>query len=92
MQLNFWSFAIMFALCAGALNYWIRSRYLHDYVQLRELPLEKPDANELHPDVNIPEPPVAFRNYLDEFLQAIRVFGFLEKPVCSDIHEGSCCR
>jgi hypothetical protein len=51
-------------------------------MQLKELPLDKPDANELHPDVNIREPPVAFHNYLDEFLQAIRVFGFLEKPVC----------
>jgi lysophospholipid hydrolase len=48
---------------------------------LKEPPLVKPDANELHPDVNVPEPPPAFHNYLDDFLQAIRVFGFLEKPV-----------
>jgi len=80
-QLNFWSFAIMFALSAVALNYWIRFRYLNDYSQLKEPPLVKPDPNELHPDMNIPEPPVAFHNYLDDFLQAIRVFGFLEKPV-----------
>lgn len=41
----------------------------------------KADAQELHPDVNTPEQPPAFHNYLDEFLQAVRVFGFLEKPV-----------
>lgn len=62
-------------------NYWIRFRYLNDYTQLKEPPLVKPDANELHPDVNAPDPPPAFHNYLDDFLQAIRVFGFLEKPV-----------
>lgn len=41
----------------------------------------KSDAKELHPDVNTPETPPNFHNYLDEFLEAIRIFGFLEKPV-----------
>jgi lysophospholipid hydrolase len=45
----------------------------------------KPDVNALHPDVNTTEPPPAFHNYLDDFLQAVRVFGFLEKPV-SNLH------
>jgi lysophospholipid hydrolase len=30
-----------------------------------------------------------FHNYLDEFLQAIRVFGFLEKPVCMTVLNSS---
>ncbi len=42
----------MFALSAVAVNYWIRFRYLNDYTQLKEPPLVKPDATELHPDVN----------------------------------------
>ena len=41
----------------------------------------KADAQELHPDVNTPEQQPTFHNYLDEFLQAVRIFGFLEKPV-----------
>lgn len=45
----------------------------------------KPDANQLHPDVNTVESPPDFQNYLDEFLQAIRVFGFLEKPVFHEL-------
>ncbi len=53
-QLNFWSFAILFGVSAVALNYWIRFRYLNDYTQLKEPPLVKPDATELHPDVNTP--------------------------------------
>jgi lysophospholipid hydrolase len=71
----------MFAVSAIVVNYWIRYRYLNDYTQLKEPPLVKPDANELHPDVNTTEPTPAFHNYLDDFLQAVRVFGFLEKPV-----------
>jgi lysophospholipid hydrolase len=77
MQLNFWSFAMLFCLCAVALNYWIRFRYLNTYAQLKEPPLLKSDAQELHPDVNTTETPPAFHTYLDEFLQAVRIFGFL---------------
>lgn len=71
----------MFALSLLALSYFIRFRYLNTYTQLNEPPLVKADVQELHPDVNTPEQAPAFHNYLDEFLQAVRVFGFLEKPV-----------
>jgi lysophospholipid hydrolase len=85
LTLNFWSFAFLFVASAVALNYWIRLRYLNTYSQLKEPPLVKPDANALHPDVNTAEPPPAFHNYLDDFLQAVRVFGFLEKPVFHEL-------
>ncbi|KAI6031333.1 hypothetical protein BKA83DRAFT_4198788 [Pisolithus microcarpus] len=85
LTLNFWSFAIMFLASAVALNYWLRFRYLNIYSQLREPPLVKPDVNALHPDVNTTDPPPSFHNYLDEFLQAVRVFGFLEKPVFHEL-------
>ncbi|RDB28383.1 Lysophospholipase NTE1 [Hypsizygus marmoreus] len=84
LTLSFWNFAVLFVLSAVALNYWIRFRYLNDYMQLKEPPLVKPDVNELHPDVNT-EPPPTFHNYLDDFLQAVRVFGFLEKPVFHEL-------
>ncbi|KAG9313970.1 hypothetical protein JVU11DRAFT_4745 [Chiua virens] len=85
LTLNFWSIAFLFAASAVALNYWIRLRYLNTYSQLKEPPLVKPDVNALHPDVNTTEPPPAFHNYLDDFLQAVRVFGFLEKPVFHEL-------
>lgn len=71
----------MFALSAVAFNYWLRFRYLNVYSEFQEPPLVKSDAQELHPDVNLPDAPPTFHNYLDDFLQAVRVFGFLEKPV-----------
>uniref|UniRef100_A0A8H8CR46 Lysophospholipase NTE1 n=1 Tax=Psilocybe cubensis TaxID=181762 RepID=A0A8H8CR46_PSICU len=86
LTLGFWNFAILFICSAIALNYWIRFKYLNDYMQLKEPPLVKPDVNELHPDVNTGiDPPPTFHNYLDEFLQAVRVFGFLEKPVFHEL-------
>ncbi|KAI9057768.1 patatin-domain-containing protein [Trametes sanguinea] len=85
LTLNFWSFALLFVAFAVALNYWIRFRYLNKYTQLKEPPLVKADAQELHPDVNTPEQLPAFHNYLDEFLQAVRIFGFLEKPVFHEL-------
>lgn len=63
----------------------IRFRYLSTYKTLREPPLERPSAIELHPDVNKAEEQTSFHNYLDEFLQAVRVFGFLEKPVFHEL-------
>ncbi|KAL0951734.1 hypothetical protein HGRIS_008408 [Hohenbuehelia grisea] len=88
LTLNFWSFAIMFASFVVALNYWIRFRYLNDYSHLKEQPLGKADASELHPDVNNTEIPLRFSTlttFYDDFLQAIRVFGFLEKPVFHEL-------
>ncbi|EAU92608.1 hydrolase [Coprinopsis cinerea okayama7 len=84
LTLGFWSFVALFIASAIALNYLIRFRYLNDYMQLKEAPLVKPDVNELHPDVNT-DPPPTFHNYLDDFLQAVRVFGFLEKPVFHEL-------
>ncbi|OCH95670.1 patatin-domain-containing protein [Obba rivulosa] len=85
LTLNFWSFAIIFVLSCVALNYWIRFRYLNTYTRLKEPPLVKADAQELHPDVNSPGQLPTLHNYLDEFLQAVRVFGFLEKPVFHEL-------
>jgi hypothetical protein len=82
-QLNFWSFLLIFVAGAVSVNYWIRSRYLNKYEKLVEPPLEKARPGAVHPDVETPDAPGGppFANYLDEFLQAVRVFGFLEKPV-----------
>ena len=71
----------MFALAAVAFNYWLRFRYLNAYPEFQEPPLVKSEAQELHPNVKGPDPSTTFHNYLDDFLQAVRVFGFLGKPV-----------
>ena len=72
---------------------WLRYRHLNRYERLREVPLTKDEGFNLHPDVSGTaengERGGGFHNYLDEFLQAIRIFGYLDKPV-SGLHAGSC--
>jgi lysophospholipid hydrolase len=85
LQLNFYTLALLFLCSVIASSVYVRRRYLSKYESLRELPLDKSTAQELHPDVNKSEESASFHNYLDEFLQAIRVFGFLEKPVFHEL-------
>jgi lysophospholipid hydrolase len=85
VQLNFYALAFLFCIGCVCLSFLIRFRYLSTYKTLREPPLERPSAIELHPDVNKAEEQTSFHNYLDEFLQAVRVFGFLEKPVFHEL-------
>ena len=85
LQLNFYTLVLLFLCIVIPLSVYVRHRYLSKYESLRELPLDKPTAQELHPDVNKNEEPASFHNYLDEFLQAVRVFGFLEKPVFHEL-------
>ncbi|KAF9512765.1 hypothetical protein BS47DRAFT_1372722 [Hydnum rufescens UP504] len=85
LRLDFRSLAILFLLFGVALSFFVRYSYLNTYSTLKEVPLTKPDLEELHPDVQGADPPNPFHNYLDEFLLAIRVFGFLEKPVFHEL-------
>ncbi|KAJ2934330.1 hypothetical protein H1R20_g2760, partial [Candolleomyces eurysporus] len=70
LTLGFWNFVFLFLLSAVALNYLIRFRYLNDYMKLNEPPLEKPDVNELHPDVNTIIPAEAFRRLTKKYPKA----------------------
>jgi lysophospholipid hydrolase len=88
LQLNFYSLLGISIISAIALSYYIRYRYLNTYATLKEVPLDKPNTTSLHPDIVAASDDSSaprFSNYLDEFLQAIRVFGFLEKPVFHEL-------
>lgn len=100
--LNFNSLVVIFLGAVAAGFIWLRYRHLNRYERLREVPLEKDEGFNLHPDVNSSffEDDYydgsrgrgrgglgggTFHNYLDDFLQAIRIFGFLEKPVFHEL-------
>ncbi|CAE7220765.1 unnamed protein product [Rhizoctonia solani] len=88
LTINFYTLLAIGLAAAIALSYYIRYRYLNDYAELKEPPLDKPSATSLHPDIAAAADDLSaprFSNYLDEFLQAIRVFGFLEKPVFHEL-------
>lgn len=66
----------------------MRYKHLNRYERLRELPLEKDSGKDLDPDEKLnleSQEKEGFHSYLDEFLQAIRIFGYLEKPVFHEL-------
>lgn len=83
LQITFPSLLVLFlgALIAGLL--YLRYRH-RSYERLKEQPIKTDEGFNLHPDLNqetTGEKQGPFHSYLDDFLQAIRIFGFLEKPV-----------
>ena len=89
-------FPSLLALFVGgliALTFLIRYRYLARYTQLKEPALPPPSpptlAAQLLPlstaGLSEGRHPSAFHNYLDDFLAAIRIFGYLEKPVFHEL-------
>lgn len=71
-----------------ALLIWIRYRNWNSYERLREEPIRKhEDVLHLFPDASADggDEFRSFHGYLDEFLQAIRIFGFLERPVFHEL-------
>ena len=84
----------LFVAAATGVVLTIRYRYLTKYTQLKEgalpppsppslttelLPLESAGMTHSRSQRNV------FHNYLDDFLSAIRIFGYLEKPVFHEL-------
>lgn len=84
------SFSTLFALVIIALCIIynaVRSRYLKNYSKLpietqRKEPAYEADVFTDHTD---PDLKSGLHNYLDEFLSAIKVFGYLERPVFHEL-------
>nr|XP_019012887.1 lysophospholipase NTE1 [Kwoniella pini CBS 10737]OCF51668.1 lysophospholipase NTE1 [Kwoniella pini CBS 10737] len=96
ISLGFPHFLALFAGALLGLFFLVRYRYLTRYTKLKEPALPPPSppslANELLP---LDTPGIglsdkrsrsgSFHNYLDDFLSAIRIFGYLEKPVFHEL-------
>lgn len=91
ISLGFPSLLALFAGGLIALTFVIRYRYLAKYTQLKEPALPPPSppslTTELSPlqTVSDNRHSAPFHNYLDDFLSAIRIFGYLEKPVFHEL-------
>lgn len=86
----------LFLASAGVAFFFIRYRYLARYTQFKEaaLPLAPLPTIPDYPELGLGEGlglgtgerrAPAFHNYLDDFLAAIRIFGYLEKPVFHEL-------
>ncbi|KAL4401187.1 phosphatidylcholine and lysophosphatidylcholine phospholipase [Malassezia pachydermatis] len=85
------TFSVLALWCVGAATVvvlWLRYWYWNRYESFREEPLRKEPATDLPSDVKpapLEEDRGSFHSYLDEFLNAIRIFGFLERPVFHEL-------
>ena len=75
---------IVSALLA-AIGWFIRYRYLNVYSRLPPEPQRREPQVDLFPDTNEGGVKPGLKNYLDEFLSAIKLFGYLERPVFHEL-------
>lgn len=94
ISLNFPTLLTIFIGAVIAATFVIRYRYLARYTQLKEpalRPVSPTATTELAPlsnaalALNERNRGAPFHNYLDDFLSAIRIFGYLEKPVFHEL-------
>lgn len=72
-------------LIASTISWLVRYRYLNMYARLPPEPQRKEPSIDLFPDIPEGDSKRGFSNYLDEFLSAIKVFGYLERPVFHEL-------
>lgn len=63
----------------------VRYRYLNMYSRLPPEPQRKEPEVDLFPDTHEAGNKSGLSNYLDEFLSAIKIFGYLERPVFHEL-------
>jgi lysophospholipid hydrolase len=69
----------------STVSWFVRYRFLNMYSRLPPEPQRKEPEIDLYPDTQDDGSKSGFSNYLDEFLSAIKVFGYLERPVFHEL-------
>lgn len=69
----------------STVSWFVRYRFLNMYSRLPPEPQRKEPEIDLYPDTQEGDSKGGFSNYLDEFLSAIKVFGYLERPVFHEL-------
>ncbi|QKX60247.1 uncharacterized protein TRUGW13939_07390 [Talaromyces rugulosus] len=83
--MNFTTILLIFGLILSTIIWFIRYRYLNMYSRLPPEPQRKEPQIDLFPDSQEGDSKPGLANYLDEFLSAIKVFGYLERPVFHEL-------
>jgi predicted acylesterase/phospholipase RssA/CRP-like cAMP-binding protein len=69
----------------STVSWFVRYRFLNMYARLPPEPQRKEGQIDLYPDTQEGDSKPGLANYLDEFLEAIKVFGYLERPVFHEL-------
>ena len=69
----------------STVSWFVRYRFMNMYTRLPPEPRRKEPQIDLFPDSQDGDSKPGLANYLDEFLSAIKVFGYLERPVFHEL-------
>ncbi|CAK7227705.1 phosphatidylcholine and lysophosphatidylcholine phospholipase [Sporothrix curviconia] len=79
-------FSTTLTVTMNATTFWfVRYRYLNMYARLPPEPQRKEPDIDLFPDTHEEGTKSGLSSYLDEFLSAIKIFGYLERPVFHEL-------
>ena len=70
---------------ASTVAWFVRYRFLNMYSRLPPEPQRKEPQIEIFPEPQETDSKPGLANYFDEFLSAIKVFGYLERPVFHEL-------
>lgn len=85
VTLNFTTIMLIALAFTSTVSWLIRYRYLNMYARLPPEPQRKEPQIDIFPETQAGDSKRGLSNYLDEFLSAIKVFGYLERPVFHEL-------
>ncbi|KAI0021045.1 hypothetical protein F4780DRAFT_310203 [Xylariomycetidae sp. FL0641] len=85
VTMNATTLALILFLMFSCVTWVVRYRYLNMYSRLPPEPQRKEPELDLFPDTHEEGAKAGLSNYLDEFLSAIKIFGYLERPVFHEL-------
>ncbi|KAF7681353.1 patatin-like serine hydrolase [Alternaria burnsii] len=83
--MNFTTLMLVVVFVVSTVSYFVRYRYMTMYARLPPEPQREEPQVEVFPDSAESDSKRGLSNYLDEFLSAIKVFGYLERPVFHEL-------
>lgn len=83
--MNFTTLMLIVLAFASLVSWIVRYRFLNMYARLPPEPQRKEPQIDLFPDTQDGDSKPGLANYLDEFLSAIKVFGYLERSVFHEL-------
>lgn len=85
LTLNMTTLLLLLLAFASTVTWFVRYRYLNMYSRLPPEPQRKEPQVEIFPETQEHDSKPGLASYFDEFLSAIKVFGYLERPVFHEL-------
>ena len=83
--MNMTTLLLVLLAFASTVSWFVRYRFLNMYSRLPPEPQRKEPEIEVFPEAQETDSKPGLHNYFDEFLSAIKVFGYLERPVFHEL-------